>query len=598
MTYSSCSRPLRKILIFWGLVDHGKTSLLDKMRGTLVAAREVGGITQHIGASFFPLDAIINVCSKLIEKYNITLKVPGILFIDTPGHAAFTNLRRRGGSMADIAILVIDIINGVQEQTIESIQLLKSRKTPFVVAANKIDLIPDWKPFENETFQETFNKQSKYAKEEFENRIYKMIGDLSFLGFKSDLYTNIKSFKENIAIVPVSAKTGEGIQDLLLVILGLSQTFLKDKLTSIITTSEGSILEIVEEEGLGVTANLILYSGKINVGDRFAFMSKSGPTISKVRALLLPKPLDEMRDPRDKFTQVDSISAVAGVKIVANNLDDAIPGSPLIIIDKPENENEIIDRINKEVESLKINVDRIGVILKADTFGTLESAVYFLKDRGIPVRIADIGDISKRDVFEASIVKQKDEFLGVILAFNVHIPPDIEKEAIDKGVKIFKEKILFRLFENYLNWVEEEKSKKERMKFESLIKPGKIKILEGFVFRRSNPAIFGIEVLAGRIKPKYKLMNLEGKIIGEISQIQDKGQSIPEATIGAKVAISMKEPIVGRHIHEKEILLVAVPEEHARALLKDYAHLLKEDEKEALNELIEIQRKEKILWAR
>ncbi|MEN2974219.1 MAG: translation initiation factor IF-2 [Candidatus Caldarchaeales archaeon] len=587
------------IVAVLGHVDHGKTSLLDKMRGTIVAVREAGGITQHIGASLFPLEAVIETCRALLGEVKVEkLKVPGLLFIDTPGHAAFANLRKRGGSVADLAILVIDIINGVQEQTRESIQLLRSRKTPFVVAANKIDLIPGWKPSGETPFKKAFESQSRHVQEELDRRIYELIGDLSFFGFKADLYTRIRDFTKTLSIIPVSAKTGEGIPDLLLVLLGLAQSFLQDKLLTSTGPAEGVVLEVMEEVGIGHTINVILSDGVLRVGDRIGLMGINEPFSTRVKALLMPKPLDEMRDPRDRFRRVDEVESAVGVKIVAEDLEKCLAGSPLYVIPVPEVEKDILQRIKNEIGEFRITTDKIGVVLKADTLGSLEAATLYLHEKGISVRRADIGEVSKRDVVEAEVVRLKDELMGVILAFNVKVDSDLEIEANNKGIRIFKDSILFRLVNSYIEWVEKETSNRKLKAFESLIKPAKIKIMEGYVFRRSEPAIVGVEVLAGVIKPKHPLMNSRGKIVGAISQIQDRGQSIHEAGAGSKVAISMKEPVVGRHIREGEVLYISIPEQDARMLLKEYYDMLDEDSKKVLHEIVEIKRISDPLWAR
>jgi translation initiation factor 5B len=570
------------------------------MRGTIVAVREAGGITQHIGASLFPLDAVIETCKALLGEVKIEkLKIPGLMFIDTPGHAAFANLRKRGGSIADLAILVIDIINGIQEQTRECIQLLKSRRTPFVVAANKIDLIQGWRPVELAPFSKTFESQSKLVQEELEKKIYELVGELSFFGFKADLYTKIRDFTRTLAIIPVSAKTGEGIPDLLLILLGLAQSFMQDRLlTSSSSPAEGVVLEVLEEVGIGHTINAIISDGVLRVGDRIALMGVDGPFSTRVKALLMPKPLDEMRDPRDKFRRVEEVEAAVGVKIVAEGLDKCLAGSPIYVIPTPSVENEILEKIKNEIEEFMITTDKIGVVVKTDTLGSLEAATLYLREKGIPIRRADIGEVSKRDIVEAEAVRMKDELKGAVLAFNVKVDPDLEIEANNRGIRIFKDSVLFRLVNTYLEWVEKETTTRKLRTFESLMKPGKIKIMEGYVFRRSEPAIVGVEILAGTIRPKYPLMNSKGKVVGTISQIQDRGQSIHEATTGARVAISMREPIIGRHIKEGEILYTALPEQDARLLQKEYYDMLDEESRKALQEIIEIKRSINPLWAR
>jgi len=570
------------------------TSLLDKMRGTIVARREAGGITQHIGATIFPLKAVEETCRELLGSVGARLQVPGLLFIDTPGHAAFSNLRRRGGSVADMAILVVDISKGVQEQTRESLQLLKSRKTPFVIAANKLDLIPGWHPHPDTPFQKSLQAQQRYVIEDLENRIYSLMGDLSFFNLKSDLYTRITSFADTVAIVPVSAKTGEGVADLLLVILGLAQQFMKNQLRLEEGPCEGVVLEIEEEEGLGLTANVIIHKGVLNVGDRIAYLGNSGPAISRVRALLMPKPLDEMRDPRDRLKPVPSVRAAAGVKIVAEDFHPVAGSTILAVVE----ENEALSRIGEELSDFVIKTDRVGVVLKCDTLGTLEAAVAYLREQGAQIRVADVGDVTKRDVMEAYAVRQKDELLGVILAFNVPVSVEVEREANSRGVRIFKSNILFRLSDDYLNWVREQTRREMEAEFESLTKPGKIKVLKEFVFRRSEPAIFGVEILAGVIKPGVRLLNKDGKTVGTISQIQDKGVSVSKAIAGSKVAVSVRDAVFGRHIHGDEILYVQLPERDARLLLQKYSAMLDKDSLTALNETTEIMRVANPLWAR
>ena len=168
--------PIRQpIVCVLGHVDTGKTLLLDKIRKTSVQAREAGGITQHIGASFFPVDTLKQLCGPLLFMVKGEIEIPGLLVVDTPGHEAFTNLRKRGGSVADIAILVIDALRGFETQTYECIEILKARKTPFLVATNKIDRIPGWNSYPDTPFLKTYQLQDHYVKQDLDNRIYDII---------------------------------------------------------------------------------------------------------------------------------------------------------------------------------------------------------------------------------------------------------------------------------------------------------------------------------------------------------------------------------------------------------------------------------------
>ena len=579
------------IVAVLGHVDHGKTTLLDRIRGTAVAAREPGAITQHIGASFVPTKVLEEFCGELLKLFKFKIEIPGLLFIDTPGHSAFSNLRRRGGSVADIAILVVDVMEGVQPQTVESLEILKTYKTPFVVAANKIDLIPGWKSKPDKPVLESLKTGESSVLRILDEKVYTIIGSLSYHGFNSERFDRIRDFTRTVAVIPISAKTGEGLPDLLAVLAGLTQQYMKKRLTVSLGPAKGTILEIREDVGLGVNVNAIIYDGVLHKNDLIVLGGKEKPIVTKVRAILVPKPLDEIRDPREKFSELKEVYAAAGVKIVAPGLEDAIAGGPIYGASGEGEVEELLRRVEMEIRSIRILTDKVGVVLKSDTLGSLEALVNELRKAGIPIRIADVGEVSKRDVVEASVVKNEDPFFGVVLGFNVKVLPDAEEEALKTGVKIFQNNVIYKLLEDYEDWVRTQKEAKTRKTFESLIKPGKIRFLQGFVFRRSNPAIFGVEVLAGRIKPQYPLIRMDGTNVGKIAQIQDKGQNIPEALKGMKVAISMREPTVGRHVRENDVLYVDVPEEHLKVLLREFKDMLTDEDLNCINEFVEVKRK-------
>jgi translation initiation factor 5B len=591
--------PIRQpIVCVLGHVDTGKTLLLDKIRKTTVQAREAGGITQHIGASFFPVDTLKQLVGPLLSMIKGEIEIPGLLIIDTPGHEAFTNLRRRGGSVADIAILVIDVLRGFEAQTYECIEILKARKTPFLVAANKIDRIPGWNSYPDTPFIKAYQKQDPYVKEDLDNRIYDIIGVFSRLGFKTDRFDNIKDFTKTVAIVPTSAKTGEGITELLMVLVGLTQQYLKNQLQTTEGTAKGTVLEVKEEPGLGLTLNTIIYDGVLRKNDLIVVGGKEKPIVTRIRAILVPKPLDEIRDPRDKFSSVDSVSAAAGVKIVAPDLEGALAGAPLYAVPEGEDAEKYAQLVSEEIEKIRIATDVSGVILKADTLGSLEAIADILKQNNVPIRLADVGDVSKRDVTEAAVVKNQEPLYGVILTFNAKVLPDAEEEARNSGVQIFGEKIIYHLIDNYLSWLKTQREAKIEQIFDKLVKPAKIRIMEGYVFRRAKPAIVGVEILAGKIRPKLILVRAgDGEDVGEIQQIQEKGKALSEAQQGMQVAISIDKSMVGRHIFEKDVLYVKVPEPDTKVLLTTFVDKLTAEEQEALNEYSNLMRKKTPFWA-
>ncbi|MFQ6136655.1 MAG: translation initiation factor IF-2 [Candidatus Hydrothermarchaeales archaeon] len=579
-----------------GHIDHGKTTLLDAIRGTTVADSEAGRITQHIGATEVPLGTIEDISGKLLEKLKFKIKVPGLLFIDTPGHEAFTTLRKRGGALSDLAVLVIDINEGFQPQTLEALNILKGYKTPFLVVANKVDKIHGWISHPGYSFTKSITLQNEDVISLIDTKTYELVGVLHEEGFQSERFDRIQKFEEQISIIPTSAKTGEGIPELLMVLVGLAQRFLEKQLeVEEKGPAKGTILEVKEERGLGVTIDVVVYDGEIKRGDTIVVGALDGVIVTKVRALLKPKPLDEIRDPRYRFDSVKEASAACGVKISAPHLQDALSGAPLRTVE--DGIEEAKSEILEEIEEVRIETDEMGVVIKADTLGSLEALVKMSNQEGIPIRRADIGKVSKRDVIEAKSVMDSDFFGAAILAFNTGVLKDAEAKAADLGVTIFQDDVIYRLMEDHQEWVEEAKERKKKEEFEALVKPGKIKILPGYIFRHSKPAIVGVEVILGTIKAKYKLMKGEGMVIGTIKAIQEKNKNIEKATRGDQVALSIEGPVVGRQINENDILYTDIPEGDATLYETKYRDFLTSDEGEAYEEIKLIKRKAKPLWA-
>ena len=569
-----------------GHVDHGKTSLLDFIRGTTVVSRESGAITQHIGATEVPIDVIYNVCGDLLTSKKFTL--PGLLFIDTPGHHAFTTLRSRGGSLADLAVLIVDINEGFRPQTHESVNILKQYKTPFIIAANKIDKISGWQKGKG-IAKTRIESQRVPTKTLFEEKLYDLIGIIYDKGFESDIYYNVKDFKKALPIIPISAKTGEGIPELLMVLVGLAQRFLEEQLTTESGAGKGTVLEVKEDVGLGTTVDAIIYSGTIRKEDTLIFGTQDDPLITKIKALLKPKPLDEIRDPRELFDNINEVHAACGIKISATNLDNVVPGAPLRVAH--DDIDELIREI-KEQSKVNIELDKDGIFIKADTIGSLEALVKESRDKGIHIRKAEIGNVSKRDIVEASAYISPLE--KVIFSFNVKVLPEAKEELAGTNVTLFDEDVIYTIMENYDVWVEKKKAELERERRQDYIHPGMIKFLPEYVFRVSHPAVIGVRVLAGRIKDGMRLMREDGKVIGTIRGIQSENKSIEEAIQGQEVAISIEGVTVGRQIKGDDILYTSIPESDAKKLKE--MDVLNIDEKDILNRIIEIKRKGDKFW--
>lgn len=575
-----------------GHVDSGKTSLLDRIRGTGVQGREAGGITQHIGASFLPTDTIRKTCGILYKKLEQSEKqVPGILVIDTPGHEVFTNLRARGGSAADIAILVVDINRGFQPQTNESLRILENRKVPFVVALNKTDQLSGWKPSETAFISRAIKEQDSSIQTILDKKIYDVVGTLSILGYQSEAFWRVQDYKTEVAIVPISAKTGVGVPELLTVVVGLTQQYLQKKLDQKEKSAHGIVLEVKDEVGLGQTVNIILIDGSIKKGDIIVVAKRDSVIVTKPKAILLPKPLDEMRDPRDKFKPVDKVQAAAGIKIVSPELEGVLPGSTLYVTTNESEVSKFKSIMESEIKSIFIEKETEGVILKCDTIGSLEAIIEMLKREQIPVSKADIGPINRRDIMEAKAVKENDRHLGVILSFNVKTLPDAKEESENNHIKIFDENVIYNLIDNYTKWVQDDSAHEEDAIFAELTPISKFTFLKGYVFRNNNPAVFGIRIDIGELRQKVQFMRKDGKKIGTVHQLQHDGKTVESAKTGQEIACSVQDITIGRQIHEEDEFYTLPTSSEAKQILNRFVTKLTPEQFALLNEIVEIQRK-------
>ncbi|MEM0350569.1 MAG: translation initiation factor IF-2 [Archaeoglobaceae archaeon] len=580
------------IVAVLGHVDHGKTTILDKIRRSKVAAKEAGGITQHIGATEIPIKLIEEIC-KDIWRPNI--KIPGLLFIDTPGHKAFTNLRKRGGALADLAILVVDIMEGIMPQTEEALSILRTFKTPFVIAVNKIDKIPGWQSKEG-SFIKNYALQEEFARRNLETRIYELVNDFYRFGFNCERFDRIRDFTKTVAMIPVSGLTGEGIPELLMVLLGLAQRYLVSSLKLHVEgKAKGTILEIKEDRGIGVTCDAIIYDGTLKIGDKIAICGKDDIIVTTVKAILKPPPAREMRV-ESRFQRVEKVTAAAGIKIVAPNLEKAIAGSEFEVVENEEDLRKFKERVKREYEEVAIRTEGEGIILKTDAIGSLEAMINELKSLQIPIKKAEVGEVDKRDVVEVST--NKDEVNKAILAFNVKVLPEALEEAQKYGVRIFEGNIIYTIIDSFVKWREELKLRKEKQKIEALIKPGKIKLLKEFIFRRSKPAIIGIKVLAGELRRGSSLIKPDGSKVGEVRSMQKEGKNISIARMGEEVAIAIDEVTIGRQLEGDEILYVEIPEKHAKVIERELLTSFDEETRKTFLEYLEIKRRENPFWAK
>jgi translation initiation factor 5B len=581
------------IVCVMGHVDHGKTSLLDRIRGSSVVSTEVGAITQHIGATIVPIDAIQSMSGALGKS----IRIPGLLFIDTPGHHAFTTLRARGGALADMAILVVDINQGFQPQTIEALQILRNCRTPFVIAATKIDRIHGWRVFENAPFLTSFEGQNDRVKGDIENKTYEIVGKLAELEFSSDRFDRVSDFKRNLAIVPVSAHTGEGVSDLLLVMIGLAQRYMGEELALLVEgPGAGTVLEVKEERGLGTTLDVILYDGTLAIGDEIAVATQDDVVVTKVRSLLKPRPMKEILV-EDRFERVKSVAAAAGIKVTAPNLENVIAGSPFFVI--RGNREEVEAKIKKEMTEIHVNLADEGIVIKADTIGALEALCKELEGKGIGVMRAEVGPVSRHDLIDTETIKNP--VFRVLLSFNTPILPDAAdmiKNPLYTQVKVFEGRVIYQLIDQYLAWRDEQKRLAEKLRFEHIVMPAKIRLLPDCVFRQSNPAVVGVRVLGGKLRSDVNLVKTDGKKLGHLKSMQLRQESIREADAGLEVAISIEGVTIGRQLNIGDDLYVDIPERHVKVLEREMLKTLNPGTQEILGEFTAIRRKEDPFWGK
>lgn len=594
VTMENRRQPIVSVL---GHVDHGKTSLLDHIRSlgsgrqASVMDREAGGITQHIGATEVPADLLNELCSPLMGGKSFDS--PGLLFIDTPGHHSFSTLRSRGGSLADVAILMVDIHDGCMPQTVESIRILKNSKTPFVIAANKVDRIHGWQSVRDRPMALAIRNQTKDTIGYFDQRYWDLVGSFAEHGFNIERYDRIKDFTKEIALVPISAREGEGIQDLLAVVIGMAERYLSDKLKDVEGAGEGTVLEMKEERGLGKTLDVILYRGSIRKGDEIVLVTQEGGISTRVRGMFSPRGMSEMRDAGDRWDDSDVAHAASGLKVSAPDIDGVLAGTTLRVVNTDEERLEALNAANTEA-NLSIELDEEGVTIKADTVGGLEALAKELKELDLPIRHATIGKVNRRDVRSAE--NAKDPLHRIIMAFATDILADAQTEIdnSENGVKYISSDIIYRILEEREEWVEQRTKELEEESREVVVYPGRIKFLPDHTFRASKPAVIGVRVLAGRIHVGQHLLK-EGSRIGRIKSIRSGQDSMKEAMQGAEVAVAIDGVTVGRQLEENDIMLVDIPASHAKKLRKMD---LSAAEEEVLEELIEIHRKDDHFWGR
>lgn len=581
--------PRQPILSVLGHTDAGKTSLLDNIRESRIVEGEAGGITQMIGATEVPMETLDNVCGDLLNQLDTELTIPGVLFIDTPGHAAFSSLRKRGGSISDIAVVVIDINDGIQPQTEEAIKILKQNQTPFIIALNKVDTMHGWRNY-GQSFMQSIQQQSDQVQQKLDEEIYELMGELNEYNIVADRFDRVDNFQKKVAVVPISAKTGEGIPELLMVVSGLSQRYLSDQLEVEEGVGRGTVLEVSQEEGLGTTIDVIHYDGTIDSENLLVYGTSDGVKVTDIRALLEPRPLKEIRLDK-KYNRVDKVHPASGIKIVGKDMEGVVAGAPVRIASKEELE-QAKEEVEEELKSVEFETQNHGVVVKADSLGSLEAIMDQMNRSDIPVKKAEVGDITKVDAIE---VQNEEPEHRAVLAFNVGSTQQGKEALINEGIKDFQGQVIYEIIDNYNEWKEELQEKQRKESLEEVSRPAKIRILEEHVFRSSNPAVVGVKVEEGVINPGTSLMNSEGELIGNVKSVQEQNESVDKAEKGSEVAVSISNATVGRDFEEGEVLYTSIGAEDYRNL-QQLDDLLTQHELNVLDDIVDIKDKVDPKW--
>ncbi|KAJ2904371.1 Eukaryotic translation initiation factor 5B [Zalerion maritima] len=549
-----------------GHVDTGKTKLLDKIRQTNVQEGEAGGITQQIGATYFPVEAIKQKTAVVNQDGKFEFKVPGLLVIDTPGHESFSNLRSRGSSLCNIAILVVDIMHGLEPQTLESMKLLRDRKTPFIVALNKIDRLYGWKKVENNGFQESLALQSKGVQNEFKNRLAATKVEFAEQGFNSELFYENKSMAKFVSLVPTSAHTGEGVPDMLKLILQLTQERMVGSLMYL-SEVQATVLEVKAIEGFGMTIDVILSNGILREGDRIVLCGTEGAIKTNIRALLTPAPLRELRL-KSQYVHNKEVKAALGVKISAPGLDNAIAGSRLLVVGDEDEESDLEEEVESDLATLFNRVTKTGrgVSVQASTLGSLEALLDFLKESKIPVANVNIGPVYKRDVMQSGVMLEKSPDHAVMLCFDVKVDPDAQRYAEENGIKIFTAEIIYHLFDQFTAHMRQMLEKKKEDAKLLAVFPCVLNPVA--VFNKVSPIVVGVDVVEGSLKvntpiavvktnPNTQLKEIIS--LGRVTSIEREHKQIPvckkgQPSVAVKIEMGGNQPMYGRQLEDKDVL--------------------------------------------
>uniref|UniRef100_A0A8D2ZCL8 Eukaryotic translation initiation factor 5B n=1 Tax=Scophthalmus maximus TaxID=52904 RepID=A0A8D2ZCL8_SCOMX len=555
-----------------GHVDTGKTKILDKLRHTHVQDGEAGGITQQIGATNVPKETIEEQ-TRMVKNFNKEgIKIPGMLIIDTPGHESFSNLRNRGSSLCDIAILVVDIMHGLEPQTLrvhqpaegEEVSVYRrpqqgrftAKRVPplpvvyFLVfdccCCLQIDRLYDWKRSPETDVHTTLKKQKKNTKDEFDGRAKAVIVEFAQQGLNAALFYENKDPRTFVSMVPTSAHSGDGMGNLIALLIELTQTMLARRLAHC-DELRAQVMEVKALPGMGTTIDVILINGCLREGETIIVPGVEGPIVTQIRGLLLPPPLKELRV-KNQYEKHKEVSTAQGVKILGKDLEKTLAGLPLLVAHHDDEIPVLRDELERELKQTlsSIKLEEKGVYVQASTLGSLEALLEFLRTSKVPYSGINIGPVHKRDVMKASAMLEHDQQYAVILAFDVKVERESQEMADSLGVRVFWAEIIYHLFDAFTKYREDYKKAKQDEFKHIAVFPVKLKVLPQFIFNSRDPIVMGVTVEAGVLRQGTPLcVPAKGFVdIGVVTSIEMNHKSVESAKKGQEICIKI-EPIPG-----------------------------------------------------
>ncbi|KAF0685444.1 Aste57867_22658 [Aphanomyces stellatus] len=575
------------ICCIMGHVDTGKTKLLDNIRRTNVQNAEAGGITQQIGATFFPGEAIKQKTEQWRKSMPIDVKLPGLLVIDTPGHESFTNLRSRGSSLCDIAILVVDIMHGLEPQTLESIRLLRAKRAPFVVALNKIDRCYSWKTCTDMPFLDAFKLQNEHVQREFEDRAAQIKVQFAEQKLNAELYYRNNDLGRTISLIPTSAISGEGVPDLLGMLVRLTQEKMAKSL-AFVDILQCTVLEVKVIEGLGTTIDTILVNGSLSEGQTIVVCTLDGPVVTTIRSLLTPHPMKEIRV-KGEYIHHQTIKAAMGVKICAQGLEKAVAGTAVHVVGPDDDVNELKDAVMSDLSNImdSVQATKRGVMVQASTLGALEALLEFLRngcDPPIPVSCVNIGPVHKKDVMRASVQLEHQKEFATILAFDVKVQHDAAEMANELGVRIFTADIIYHLFDQFTSYMDNIRQLRREQFADVAVFPVVLKIIPTCIFNKKDPIILGVDVEEGILKvgtPLVAINNGTLVSVGRVASIEKDNKNVDTAKKGSNVAVKIDSDsnvTYGRHFDHQQKLYSHLSRASIDALKENFKDDLAKDD--------------------